>query len=103
MAGRPTPEAANAPQPSEVPRLSSPLPSPGSRTSPFRHQPGQNEPAPEGPGSRPDSDSSSSTHWSSVSGPGSSSGTDSGSSSDSAPPAEADRVPPPEPVPVKPQ
>jgi hypothetical protein len=89
----PVPEATIPPQQSEVPRLSSPLPSPGSRISPFRPQPSPNEPSLEGPGSRPGSDSSSGSGW------GSASGADSASGSA----ADADRLPPPAPVPVKPQ
>jgi len=91
----PVPEAATPPQESAVPRLSSPLPSPGSRTSPFRPQHGQDEPALEGPGSRAGSDSNS--RWSSAS--GSASESDSGA----ATATDTERVPPPAPVPVKPQ
>ena len=97
----PVPEATIPPQQSEVPRLSNPLPSPGSRTSPFRPQPGPNEPSLEGPGSRPGSDSSS--NWSASSGSGSCTGAASEAGSESATAADADRTPPPAPVPVKPQ
>ena len=104
-AGPPVPEATIPPLQSEVPQLSSPLPSPGSRTSPFRPQPSPNEPSLEGPGSRPGSDSNSGSGWGSASGSGSDSGTGSASSSgsDSATAADADRLPPPAPLPVKPR
>ncbi|MGO9596644.1 MAG: HEAT repeat domain-containing protein [Isosphaeraceae bacterium] len=98
-AGPPVPEATIPPQQSEVPQLSSPLPSPGSRTSPFRPQPSPNEPSLEGPGSRPGSDSNSGSN--SGSGWGSASGAD--SASESATGANTERLPPPAPVPVKPQ
>ena len=62
----------NQTQQSEVPRLTTPLPSPDPRSSPFRSQPGSQEPPLDGP------------------------------PSDTSAPSDAERVPPPPPTPVKP-
>ncbi len=62
----------NQTEPSEVPRLTTPLPSPDPRSSPFRPQPGSQEPPLDGP------------------------------SSDTPAPSDGGRVPPPPPTPVKP-
>ncbi len=62
----------NQTQQSEVPRLTAPPPSPDPRSSPFRPQPGSQEPPLDGP------------------------------SSDTPAPSDADHVPPPPPTPVKP-
>jgi len=62
----------NQTQQSEVPRLTTPLPSPDPRSSPFRPQPGSQEPPLDGP------------------------------SSDTPAPSDAERMPPPPPTPVKP-
>jgi len=62
----------NQTQQSEVPRLTTPLPSPDPRSSPFRTQPGSQEPPLDGP------------------------------SSDTPAPSDAERVAPPPPTPVKP-
>jgi hypothetical protein len=62
----------NQPQQNEVPRLTTPLPSPGPRSSPFRPQLGSQEPPLDGP------------------------------SSDAPASSDAERVPPPPPTPVKP-
>jgi hypothetical protein len=59
-------------QQSEVPRLTTPLPSPDPRSSPFRTQPGSQAPSLDGP------------------------------SSDPPAPSDGERVPPPPPTPVKP-
>jgi len=59
-------------QQSEVPRLTTPVPSPDPRSSPFRPQPGSQEPPLDGP------------------------------SSNTPAPSDADHVPPPPPTPVKP-
>ncbi len=59
-------------QQSDVPRLTTPLPSPDPRSSPFRPQPGSQQPPLDGP------------------------------SSDTPAPSDADHVPPPPPTPVKP-